>query len=215
MYGSILYMAIEKGNGQEAPINKNKSEVAFDALRKQLRSNSKLDFVAGFHHFPEEQKLNNYDGHIYMGESVMFVVPKVPTLELKQVNVLITDLWHEFRKDKKISNFHMGEEKIDKEEHEMNIGSLRFHEVIDTVEAATTTAYGWGEDNVLTTIPVIISPAPYIKNVNLIDTVQIRVFPDKLSAFEAVEKWEKGENLTVLTSEQIKDLERRNKKRLK
>jgi len=211
-------MTIENGAGKEPIVNKNKSKVAFDALQEQLKSNSKLDFVAGFHQLPNAQRLDNFDGSIFIGDSVMFVVPKVPTLELKQANALITDLWHEFRKDVKTGSFHMREAKIDKEEHEMKIGGLFFHEDIDTVEAATTTVYGWGEDSVLTTIPVIISPAPSIKNVKLRDWIEIKVFPDKLSAFEAVEKWENGDRgsgVNVLTSEQIKTLERRNKKRLK
>jgi hypothetical protein len=194
----------------------NKSEAAFEDLQKWLKTNPRLSFAEGFHEFPQGILSPKDSG--FMAERVlMFTAPKTPILDLKKLGAFTNTLMTEFNEDSKMGevySFQPIRGGLEKHGYDMQTGGLStHHELIGTVKMITTHSL---EGELPPNLSINMSPS--VKEISLEKGTAIFVFPDITSAAENAAKFKSsgGKGLfQCLTSEQIKQLEKRNKQKLK
>lgn len=187
----------------------SRSETAFNTMQEYLKANPKLDFVEGFHEFPETSLASG--SHVEVERLLMFVAPRIPILDSKKMYVFLRDLAGDYEKvsgEKHINNLTAMERLV--RGATLRVAVLSGRELLDTVR--TTTTYGQGSVGALPNVNTSSSES----RVNIFKKIEIVVFPDRVSATEAVEKYKSKDEsfFYMLTPEQIRRLKARNKQGL-
>lgn len=186
---------VEKLAGSEGvKVEANLHDWRENALRKKFSEDSRLDFIGEICIVPPGVMMRRDETTVILRETMMFIAPKTPTADLKEMFNLSSELQNYF-----VDEFGFWPERDRSSclfKGEMSVGKLAIRQRLMTVGAA-------------------IAPTQSGERIGLFRQTSVFIFPDKISAEEALKNIQTKEGqedptFLYLNEEQVRKLEKRN-----